>query len=270
MRIRFNLLAGGLVISGVCLAAVIAPFWTPYDPLALGFTTRLKPPSAAFWLGSDEFGRDLLSRLMAGAGPSIGISLLAVTTALVLGTVLGLVSGYWKGWPDRLLMVINDALMAFPGILLALGLLAILGANVRGIVLALGLAFTPAVTRIVRGTVISVREREYVDASRVMGNSELYTLIRHILPNCLAPIIVLATSMMGWAILAESALSFLGLGLAPPAPTWGNMLSASRAFLSQAPWLGIFPGVAISLTLLAINLLGDGLRDLLDPRMKGL
>ncbi len=270
MKLRFNLLAGGFIMAVVATAALTALIWTPHDPLALGFATRLKAPGGAYLLGTDEFGRDLLSRLMAGAGPSLGISLLTVLTALAIGTTFGVTSGYWRGWPDRLLMMLNDALMAFPGILLALGLLAILGANVRGIVLALGLAFTPAVTRIVRGTVISVREKEFIDASRIMGNSELYTLLRHVLPNCLAPLIVLATSMLGWSLLAESALSFLGLGVAPPAPTWGNMLSASRTFLSQAPWLGIFPGLAISLTLLAMNLLGDGLRDILDPRMKGL
>lgn len=270
MKFRFNLLTGGSVMVFVSAAALTALVWTPHDPLAMGFSTRLRPPGGVFPLGTDEFGRDLLSRLMTGAVPSLGISLLAVVTALAIGTILGVVSGYWRGWPDRLLMLLNDALMAFPGILLALGLLAVLGASVRGIVFALGLAFTPAVARIVRGTVISVREREFIDASHVMGNSDLVTLCRHILPNCIAPVIVLATSMMGWALLAESALSFLGLGLAPPAPTWGNMLSASRSFLSQAPWLGIFPGIAISLTLLAINLLGDGLRDLLDPRMKEL
>nr|WP_205926121.1 ABC transporter permease [Rhizobium sp. P38BS-XIX] len=249
---------------------MIALVWTPHDPLALGFTSRLRPPGSMFLLGSDEFGRDVLSRLMVGAGPSLGISMLAVLTALTIGTAFGVASGYWRGWPDRIVMTLNDALMAFPGILLALGLLAVLGANVQGIVLALGLAFTPAVTRIVRGTVMSVREREFVQASRIMGNSEIYTLARHVLPNCLAPLIVLATSMLGWALLAESALSFLGLGLAPPAPTWGNMLSSSRTFLSQAPWLGIFPGLAISITLLAMNLLGDALRDILDPRMRGI
>jgi peptide/nickel transport system permease protein len=269
VRLRFNLIAGGAVMAVVAAAALASLVWTPHDPLGLGFATRLKSPSSSFWLGTDEFGRDQLSRLMAGSCPSLGISALSVLTALAIGTTLGLVSGYCKGWPDRLLMIVNDALMAFPGILLALGLLAILGSNVPGIVLALGLAFTPAVTRIVRGTVISVREKEFVDASRIMGNSEAYTMVRHVLPNCLAPLIVLATSMLGWALLAESALSFLGLGLPPPSPTWGNMLSASRTFLYQAPWLGIFPGLAISTTLLAMNLLGDGLRDVLDPRMKG-
>ncbi|MDE1994055.1 MAG: ABC transporter permease [Rhizobiaceae bacterium] len=267
---RFNLVIGGVVIAIVVGAASTAQIWTPHDPLALGFASRLKPPGGTYLLGTDEFGRDVLSRLMAGAGPSICVSLLSVLTALVVGTVLGIISGYRRGWSERLLMMLNDTLMAFPGMLLALGLLAILGANVRGIVLALGLTFTPSVTRIVRGTVISVREKEFVDASRIMGNSELYTMVRHVLPNCLAPLIVLATSMLGWALLSESALSFLGLGLAPPAPTWGNMLSASRTFLSQAPWLGVFPGLAISLTLLATNMLGDGLRDLLDPRMRGL
>ena len=174
-----------------------------------------------------------------------------------------------SGWIDRVVMTFNDALLAFPGILLALGLLSVFGANKYGIILALGLAYTPSVARIMRGTVLSVRELEFVAASRVIGNGTAYTLFRHILPNCLAPLTVLTTSMFGWAILAESALSFLGLGVPPPAPTWGNMLASSRPYLGQAAWLGIFPGVCIALALLGINLLGDTLRDRLDPRMKG-
>jgi peptide/nickel transport system permease protein len=193
---------------------------------------------------------------------------LTVVLALAIGVVLGTIGGYFRGWPDRVLMSVTDALLAFPGILLALGLLAVFGPNAAGLVCALGLAFSPSVARIVRGTVMSIRERDFVDASRLMGNSHLETIRRHVLPNSIAPLTVLATSMLGWALLAESALSFLGLGVAPPAPTWGNMLSASRAFLGQAPWLGVFPGLAITLTLLGINLLGDGLRDLIDPRMK--
>ena len=267
---RFNLLIGGVIVTIAVSAALTARVWTPHDALALNFATRLRPPESHFWLGTDEYGRDVVSRLMVGAAPSLGVSVLSVLTALVLGTVLGLVAGYRGGWVDRSLMIFNDALMAFPGILLALALVAVLGANLRGLVLSLGLAFAPSVTRVVRGTVRFVRGSDYVDASRIMGNSEAYTLLRHVLPNCLAPLIVLTTSMLGWALLAESALSFLGLGLAPPAPTWGNMLSTSRTFLSQAPWLGIFPGLAISLTLLGINLLGDALRDGLDPRMRGL
>jgi peptide/nickel transport system permease protein len=264
-----NAVLGGLIIGIVGVCALLGAVWTPFDPLKINFAARLQPPSSAYWLGTDEFGRDVLSRLMSAAATSVWISLLTVTAAILAGTVIGMLTGYLRGWTDRILMAFNDALLAFPGILLALGLLAVMGANKYGIILALGLAYTPSVARVVRGTVLSLREKEYVDASRVMGNSEIYTMARHILPNCIAPLTVLATSMFGWVLLAESALSFLGLGVPPPAPTWGNMLASSRSFIGQAVWLGIFPGLCISLTLLGINLLGDALRDKLDPRMRG-
>lgn len=264
-----NALLGGFLIAILCAAAATGAFWTPYDPLALDFKAKLAAPSMAHWLGTDEFGRDVLSRILVGAWGSASISLLTVLFATVAGTTIGVLTGYVRGWIDRVVMAFNDALLAFPGILLALGLLAVLGANKYGIILALGLAYTPSVARIVRGTVLSLREREFIEASRVMGNSELFTMVRHILPNCVAPLIVLATSMFGWVILAESALSFLGLGVPPPAPTWGNMLAGSRPFIAQAVWLGIFPGLCISLALLGINLLGDAVRDKLDPRMRG-
>ncbi len=264
-----NALIGGALIGTLLVVAGIGAVWTPYDPLRLSFRYKLAPPSEMFWLGTDEFGRDVLSRLMAGAATSVWISVLTVALAVVLGTLIGLFSGYMRGWTDRVIMAFNDALLAFPGILLALGLLAVVGANKYGIILALGLAYTPSVARIVRGTALSLREREFIAASRVMGNSEGYTMARHILPNCIAPLTVLATSMFGYVLLAESALSFLGLGVPPPAPTWGNMLAASRPYIGQAMWLGIFPGLCISLTLLGINLLGDAVRDKLDPRMRG-
>jgi peptide/nickel transport system permease protein len=264
-----NALIGGTIIGVVAIAALIGAVWTPYDPLAIDFMARLAPPGGAHWLGTDEFGRDVLSRLMAGASTSAWISLLTVILAVGAGTALGVFTGFVRGWVDRVLMAFNDALLAFPGILLALGLLAVFGANKYGIIFALGIAYIPSVARVVRGTVLSLREREFVEASRVMGNSEAYTMWRHILPNCIAPLTVLATSLFGWVLLAESALSFLGLGVPPPAPTWGNMLAASRAFIAQAAWLGIFPGLCISLTLLGINLLGDAVRDRLDPRMRG-
>lgn len=165
-------------------------------------------------------------------------------------------------------MTLNDALLAFPGLLLALGLLTALGPGKYGVVLALALAYMPSVLRIVRGSVLSLREKEFVEASRAMGHSEIFIVFRHVLPNCLAPLIVLTTSMFGWVLLSESALSFLGLGVPPPAPTWGNMLASSRGYISQAPWLGIFPGFCISFSLLGINLLGDALRDRLDPRTR--
>jgi peptide/nickel transport system permease protein len=269
MRIAPNALFGGVIMALVLVAAALGVFWTPYDPMTLDFAARLAPPSAAHWLGTDEFGRDQLSRLMAGATTSAAISFAAVAGALLAGTSLGVLAGFLRGAVDRILMAFTDALLAFPGILLALGLLSVFGANRAGITAALAIAYTPSVTRVVRGAVLSLREREFVEASRVMGNSELFTMLRHVLPNCLSSVIVLATSMLGWALLAESALSFLGLGVPPPAPTWGNMLAASRPHIDQAVWLGVFPGLCISLSLLGINLLGDALRDRLDPRMRG-
>jgi peptide/nickel transport system permease protein len=204
---------------------------------------------------------------MAGAGASVTVAFLTVVFAVIIGAALGVITGYMRGWTDRIIMAVNDALLAFPGILLALAVMIVVGANKFGIVLALGLAYIPSVVRVVRGTVLSIREKEYIEASRVIGNSESYSMLRHVLPNSLAPVAVLATSMFGWVLLAESALSFLGLGVPPPAPTWGNMLAASRPYMESAAWLSIAPGLCIALTLLGINLLGDSLRDRLDPRM---
>ncbi|MFY2604860.1 ABC transporter permease [Achromobacter ruhlandii] len=263
-----NALIGGGLLLGLVALALLGLVWTPYDPLKLDLSLRLQAPGARHWLGTDEFGRDVLSRLIIGASTSLWISLLSVAVALGCGTLIGMLAGYLRGWTDRILMMFNDALLAFPGILLALGIMAVLGASQYSIVLALGMAYTPSVVRVVRGTVLSLREREFIEASRVIGNSELYTMFRHVVPNCLAPVCVLATSMFGWALLSESALSFLGLGVPPPAATWGSMLAASRPYIASAAWLGVFPGVLISMALLGINLFGDALRDRLDPRMR--
>lgn len=261
----------GLTLVGFMVgSAILAMLWTPSNPLALNLRARLAAPSAAHPLGTDEFGRDVLSRLMAGAASSMTIAFTTVVFAILVGGAIGILSGYFRGWIDRIVMTFNDALLAFPGILLALALLVVLGGGRSGLVLALGLAYTPSVARVLRGTVLSLRENAFIEASRVMGHGELYTMFRHVLPNCVAPLTVLATSMFGWVLLSESALSFLGLGAPPPAPSWGNMLSGGRAFMGQAPWLGIFPGLCISLTLLGINLLGDALRDRLDPRMRNI
>jgi len=268
-RIPLNALIGIVIVGLIVAAALISLAWTPHDPLRINFGSRLKLPGGRYLLGTDEFGRDELSRLMAGAATSVWIAVLTVTFSIVAGSIVGVLTGFLRGWTDRIIMAFNNALLAFPGLLLALGLLAVVGANQYGIVLALGLAYTPSVTRIVRGTVLSLREKEFIESSRVLGNSELYTMVRHVLPNCTAPLTVLATSMFGWVILAESALSFLGLGVPPPAPTWGNMLASARPFMAQASYLSILPGLCIALTLLGINLLGDAVRDWLDPRMKG-
>lgn len=267
---KINKIAGIFLVSSFLMAALLGWLWTPYDPLGLDLRARLSPPSAAHFLGTDEFGRDVLSRLMAAAGTSVAISLMTVTLAVSGGMVLGVVSGYARGWIDRVVMLFTDALLAFPSLLMALALLSILGANMYGVIVALALAYLPTVVRVVRGAVLSLREQEFVEASRLMGHPTSYTMRKHILPNCLAPVIVIATSMFGSVLLTESALSFLGLGVPPPAPTWGNMLASARPHIGDAVWLGIFPGLCISLTLLGINLFGDYVRDRFDPRMRGL
>jgi peptide/nickel transport system permease protein len=262
-----NGLIGGGIVAVLLIAILVGLFWLPFDPTAIDLRARLASPSATHWLGTDEFGRDVFSRLVRGAQTSTGIAAITVACAVALGSLIGLAAGFFGGWLDRFLMMLTDALLAFPGILLALALMVVLGGSRAGLVVALTLAYAPAVIRVVRGAVLSLREREFIESSRVIGNGAAYTLLRHVLPNTFAPVAVLATSMFGWVVLSESALSFLGLGVAPPAPTWGNMLAGSRPYLDQAPWLSLAPGFAIALTLGAINLLGDALRDRLDPRM---
>ncbi len=264
-RQAHKLLGQGLV--GLLLLVVAVGFvWLPYDPLAIDLDHMLQAPSAAHWLGTDEFGRDVAARAMLGARTSVLIALETVAVAIVIGTALGLVAGFLRGWTERLLMMVSDALLAFPGILLALALISVLGSGSGSIVVALAVAYLPATIRVVRGSVISIREREYVEASRVAGDSALTTMVRHVLPNALPPILVLATSLFGWVILSESALSFLGVGVPPPAPTWGNMLSSARPYMYVASWLSIAPGLCIVMTLLGVNMLGDALRDHFDPR----
>ena len=266
--IRFNGLIGIVVVGLLLFVAVFGPWLAPYDPLKLDLLARLKGPSPDHLLGADEFGRDILSRLIYGARTSAWIAFSTVIFAIVFGTIFGILAGFLRGWTDRLLMMVNDALLAFPGLLLALGFMAVFGASRNGIIVALGIAYMPVAVRVVRGTVLSIREREYVEASRVMGNSEIVTMLRHVLPNCVAPVMVLATTMFGWVVLSESALSFLGLGVPPPAPSWGNMLSTGRPYINQAPHIVILPGLCISIALLGVNLLGDAVRDWLDPKMQ--
>lgn len=267
---RPNGLIGLSLLTLIICAALIGAVITPYDPLMLNFEARLMAPDPTHWLGTDQFGRDMFSRLIAAAGTSLIVSLLTVTLALSFGTLIGAVSGYLGGWTDRITMTINDALMAFPGILLALGIMAVIGPQRYGVVFALGLAYTPNVVRIVRGVVLSVREKEFVEASRALGNTEWYTVLSHVIPGCTSALTVIGTSIFGGALLSESALSFLGLGVPPPAPTWGGLLADATLYMESAPWLSIFPGLAISLTLLAVNLFGDALRDRFDPRMNQL
>jgi peptide/nickel transport system permease protein len=257
---------GLVLVALLALTVLLGLAWTPYDPIAIDLAHPLQPPSLAHWLGTDQFGRDVLSRAMIGARISAQVALEAVAAAVLCGTALGLLTGYLRGWTDRALMMLADAVLAFPPILLALALVAILGPSRRSVMLALSIAYVPVVMRVVRGSVLSIREAEYIQASILCGDHTLYTLWRHVLPNAMAPIVVLATSLFGWVVLYESALSFLGVGVPPPAPTWGNMLADSRPYMETASWLSIVPGVCIVATLLGVNLLGDALRDWLDPR----
>lgn len=264
--LRLNAVVGLGIASLLLLTILIGWIRTPYSPIAIDLDHTLQPPSRAHWFGSDQFGRDVLSRAMIGARISASIALECTLGVILAGTLLGLLTGFLRGWVDRILMAVLDAVLALPGILLALALIAALGAGRESIVLALTIAYLPAVTRVVRSSVLSIREREFIEASRVAGDSPLYTMKRHVLPNVLPPVILLATSVFGWVVLSESALSFLGVGVPAPAPTWGNMLAESRPYMEQASWLSIVPGACIAVTLLGINLVGDALRDWLDPR----
>jgi peptide/nickel transport system permease protein len=252
----------------VLLGAVLAPVLAPADPLAMS-PRRLAAPSASSWLGTDQFGRDLLSRLLYGARVSIAVSASAVTLAALLGSAMGLAAGYFEGRADQVLMRGVDVLMAFPTLLLALAVVATLGGSLRNLILAIALAYVPIFSRVVRGSVLSVKQHEFVEASRALGARDGRIMARAILPNVLAPIIVQATFNLSTAIMIEAALSFLGLGVQPPAPSWGGMLSEARSFMELDPWLALAPGGAITMAVLGFNLFGDGLRDILDPRLAG-
>jgi peptide/nickel transport system permease protein len=249
------------------LCAIAADVISPYKPLEQAMVQRLKPPSAAHWLGTDDFGRDILTRIMFGSRISLQIGFVAVGIAGSIGILLGLVSGYFGGWIDNVLMRCMDVLLAFPAILLAVTIMALLGPSTTNVMIAIGIAYIPIFARVVRGTVLTVKPNEYVEAARASGASELRTLLQHIVPGTTGPIIVQISLALAYAILAEAALSFLGLGTQPPTPTWGSMLSFGREFIREAPWFTFFPGFAIFLTVLSLNLVGDGLSDALDPRL---
>lgn len=260
---------GGFIILLMVLVAILAPFISPYDPYALHGDDSLAPPSSRYLLGADDLGRDLLSRIIWGARVSLQVGLIAVGVGSILGSFWGILSGYAGGKTDLAVQRVMDTLMAFPSIVLALTMVAILGNNITNVMLAIGIVMTPGVNRVVRGATLSVKENQYIEAARTIGCGHLRIIWLHILPNVTAPIIVLATVGLGSAIISEATLSFLGLGTPPPTPSWGGMLTyQARQYMERAPWIAVFPGIAISLAVYGFNLLGDALRDVWDPRLR--
>jgi peptide/nickel transport system permease protein len=258
---------GASILLAIVLSAVFAPLISPYHPLKADQRTSLEAPSRAHPMGTDRFGRDVMARVIWGGRLALPVGFVSVFLAAGVGAALGLIAGYYGGWLDSVIMRGVDLLQAFPGILLALAIVAVLGGSLLNLMIAVGISSVPSYVRITRGTVLSVKEREFVIAARALGVTDAAIMVRHILPNVLAPLIVLATLGVASAIITSSALSFLGLGIKPPTPEWGNLLAEGREFLQYGWWVAFFPGLAIMLTVLAINLLGDGLRDALDPNV---
>jgi peptide/nickel transport system permease protein len=269
-RLRKNRAAviGAGIVGVFVVLAIFAPVLVPYDPVQGSLGDRLLSPSAAHWLGTDELGRDLLSRILFGARISLQIQIVAVVLALLVGVILGSVGGYLGGRTDNLIMRCMDVLLAFPSIFLALAIIAALGTGLFNLMLAAGISSIPAFARIVRASILSLKEREFVEAALALGSGTNRVMFRHLLPNCLAPIIVQSTLRMATVLLTASGLSFLGLGVQPPTPEWGAMLSNARSYLMVAPHVATIPGLAIMVVVVGFNLFGDGLRDTLDPRLR--
>jgi peptide/nickel transport system permease protein len=249
--------------------AVLAPLLAPHDPVEIFSGQLRKPPSLSFWMGTDEVGRDILSRVIFGARVSLRVGLISVAIAMVFGSALGLLAGYVGGWTDALIMRVVDVMLAFPGILLAIAIVAVLGPGIDNVMIAVGIEAVPVYVRTTRASTLSVKQNEFIVAANASGARASRVITRHILPNVAAPIIVLATLGVGIAVLTAASLSFIGIGAQPPTPEWGSMLATARTYVRDAPWIAAFPGLAIVILVLALNLLGDGLREALDPRMRG-
>jgi len=262
---------GFAIILALVVVAMLAPVLSPYDPFEQNVSreTITQPPSRTHWLGTDSLGRDVFSRIVYGARISLEVGLLAQLVTLLIGITLGAAAGYWGGWTDHILMRFTDMVFAFPTALFAIAVMAVFeNPSIGKIIFVLGLIGWPGVARLVRGQVISVKEREFAQAARALGGTDLRIIVRHILPNSMAPILVAATIGVAGNILTESWLSFLGLGAQPPTPSWGSMITDGQAYMTTKPWLCMFPGLAIVVTVLGFNLFGDGLRDALDPRLR--
>jgi peptide/nickel transport system permease protein len=266
LKRRPGAMAALVVLLLLAFLAIFAPLIAPHDPIKQGWATVRKPPSALFWFGTDEVGRDLFSRIIYGARASLSAGVISVSIALLLGVPIGLLAGYRGGWVDGIISRFTDAMLACPFLILAIAMAAFLGPSLSNAMIAIGVTAMPIFIRLTRGQVITVKVEDYVEAARSVGNTPFQIAFRHILPNIAPQLLVQATLTIATAIIAEAALSFLGLGQQPPQPSWGSMLNSAQRFLSNAPWMAIFPGLAIFVTVLSFNLLGDGLRDALDPR----
>ncbi|MDD4700977.1 MAG: ABC transporter permease [Desulfovibrio sp.] len=262
------LLLGLFIVLGMSLAALLAPFIAPYNPDTLHLNHILEPPSSQFWLGTDRLGRDVFSRLLFGGRISLWVGFVAVGISISIGTTLGLISGCFRRWVDEAIMRVVDVMLCFPSFFLILAVIAFLEPDLTNIMVVIGLTSWMGVTRLVRAETLSLREREFVDAARLAGTPTSKILFRHILPNALAPVLITATLGVAGAILVESSLSFLGLGVQPPTASWGNMLMEGKSVIESAPWLSVYPGLAILITVLGYNLLGESLRDIFDPRLR--
>ncbi len=262
-------LLGACIIVGLAACSIALPLVLAQSPITQDYEAVLDPPNARHLFGTDELGRDVYTRIVYGGRISLQVGVIAVAIAVVVGTTLGLVAGYWGGrWIDEVIMRAVDALLAFPSLVLAIAITAVLGPNLQNAMIAIGIVNIPSFARLVRGQVLSIRPKEFVEAARTLGARDARVMVRHVLPNVLGSIIVLASLRLAFAVLAEASLSFLGLGAQPPTPTWGSMLNAGRNYLEQAPWVSLFSGGAIFLTVFGFSVLGDGIRDALDPRLK--
>lgn len=257
---------GAVIVLLFVTMALLAPWLAPFDPIKANFLAVRKPPSELYWLGTDELGRDMLSRLIWGARTSLMAGCISVLIAILIGVPLGLIAGYWQGIWDGIISRFIEALLACPFLILAIALGAFLGPSLGNAMIAIGLSAMPIFARLTRGQVIAIRNEEYIDGARAIGLPDRWIVLRYVLPNVMSPILVQATLAIASAIITEASLSFLGLGQQPPSPSWGAMLNTAKGYLEQAPWMSIFPGVAIFLAVQGFNLLGDGLRDALDPR----
>ena len=266
---RKIVLVSALVILFFAICAIASPLMAPCDPYEQDLSRRLEGVSSEHWLGTDQLGRDLYSRIVYGSRVAFMVGILAVIAAAVMGCAIGLVSGYFGGWVDQVLMRLMEAQMSIPPLILALALVAVFGRSIPMLIFVLGVYAIPNFARMMRGQVLSVREMDYVAASRIRGNSNTATMVRHILPNCISPIIVIMTQSIGGSILAEASMSFLGAGIVPPTASWGAMVNDGYSYIYDAPLFALAPGVAIILLVLAFNIFGDGLRDALDPRLRG-